>query len=115
MELGTFIREKRRELDLSLGDLAQRLQLHGYAVERQTISHWETGRNKPPLDSKNFRYALARAFSIDEMTILAEIGMITTAFTHSSEARYGADLIEHMNPDKRKFAIGILEKIAETG
>lgn len=46
MELGSHIKEHRKELGLSQDDLAERIY-----VSRQTISHWECGRTYPDVQS----------------------------------------------------------------
>lgn len=46
MELGSHIKEHRKELGLSKDDLAERIY-----VSRQTISNWECGRTYPDVQS----------------------------------------------------------------
>ena len=46
MELGSHIKEHRKELGLSQDDLAERIY-----VSRQTISNWECGRTYPDVQS----------------------------------------------------------------
>lgn len=45
MEIGLKIRELREKKGISVQDLAD-----GIGVTRQQINHYESGRNKPPLD-----------------------------------------------------------------
>ena len=61
MDVGNQIRERRQRLGLSQEELAQRLY-----VSRVTISHWETGRTLPDVQSM---LLLANLFgtTIDEM------------------------------------------------
>lgn len=61
MDIGNQIRERRQRLGLSQDELAQRLY-----VSRVTISHWETGRTLPDVQSM---LLLANLFgtTIDEM------------------------------------------------
>ena len=61
MDVGNQIRERRQQLGLSQDELAQRLY-----VTRVTISHWETGRTLPDVQSM---LLLANLFgtTIDEM------------------------------------------------
>ena len=61
MDIGNQIREHRQQLGLSQEELAQRLY-----VSRVTISHWETGRTLPDVQSM---LLLANLFgtTIDEM------------------------------------------------
>ena len=61
MDIGNQIRERRQRLGLSEDELAQRLY-----VSRVTVSHWETGRTLPDVQSM---LLLANLFgtTIDEM------------------------------------------------
>ena len=61
MDIGNQIRERRQRLGLSQEELAQRLY-----VSRVTVSHWETGKTLPDVQSM---LLLANLFgtSIDEM------------------------------------------------
>jgi len=113
MEPNQYINYRRHQLGLSLAQLAAKLSEFGYHAERQTISHWEKGRNNPPIDDRVFRQALARALEVDVNTMMSQMGFIVNQSDRSPEALLGADLIDSMPPDKRRLAVGILEQLAE--
>jgi len=103
--IGEFIRNKRVELKLSLAELAQLLRKHGYAVERQTIGHWEVGRNNAPIASAQFRQALAAAFQMDLNDLIAELNLGVRDSERSPEALYVADVIDRLPEDGRELMV----------
>lgn len=109
MSIGEFIKKRRDELDLSLADLARIMTLNGYAVERQTIGHWERGRNNAPVANSRFRQALAVALHIDENEILDKVGFGLSEDDRSPEALRAASLIDQMSPEQRHLALRLLE------
>lgn len=111
MNIQTLIKARRKELGLSLERLADTLEKYGYRVERQTISHWEHGRNNPPIESENFRTALALSLDMDVNDLLTQIGMIKTDDERSPESRRAAELIDLLPIDQRKKAVNILETV----
>lgn len=113
MSIGEFIKTRRGELHLSLADLADLMTHTGYAVERQTIGHWERGRNKPPASDPHFRHALAAALHVDESEILDKAGFNLTDDDRSVEALRAASLVEQMSPEQRHLALKLLETVLE--
>lgn len=113
MDIGEYIKQRRNALKLSLADLARRLTDNGYAVERQTISHWENARNKPPIDSYSFRFALARSLEVSTNDIAMEIGLFSSDDDHTPEARRVAMLVDAMSADMRTKAVKIIESLAD--
>ncbi len=113
MDIKDFIRIRRDTLGLSLAALAERLTNAGYKAEKQTVSHWEHGRNQPPMESVHFRRALAWALETDVNSMLENIGYVSSQNNLTPEARRAAEIIDHLPDDKRKLAIGLLETLLE--
>lgn len=111
MDTKTYISHRRKELKLSLADLANLMTQNGYAVERQTISHWEHGRNQAPIHDQAFRHALALSLQVNQNDLVQMIGIIIPNSERSKEALYGAELIDSMVERDRKKAIKILESL----
>jgi transcriptional regulator with XRE-family HTH domain len=103
--IGEFLRKRRTALDLSLSDLAQRLSSRGYVVQRQTVNHWETGRNNAPIESIEFRNALAGALELDVNEMLREMGFPVNDSERSNEALYLADLADRLPEDGKELLI----------
>lgn len=49
-DLGKYIRQRRRALDLTQKELGDRLSTMGVKRSAFAVSNWETGRQKPPID-----------------------------------------------------------------
>ena len=103
--VGAYIRQRRTELGMSLSDLAKRLSERGYIVQRQTVNHWETGRNNAPIESIQFRQALAAAFEIDLPEMLSDMGFSIPDSDRSPEALYVADLIDRLPNDGKELIV----------
>lgn len=56
MELGTVIKQLRKEYNMTQNDLAEKLY-----VSRQAVSKWETNRGRPEMDTLN---DMARLFNV---------------------------------------------------
>lgn len=107
-----WLRQRRQEIGITVQeDLATQLQLEGVNVTRATISHWETDRNKPPLDDGQFRQALAKVLKLSEPELLRRAGYQTSTIGHSEAAQIGADIIDHLPPDKQDLAVRLLEQL----
>lgn len=50
-KIGSFIKELRKEKNLTQEQLAEK-----FNVSRRTVSRWETGNNMPDLDILNVRF-----------------------------------------------------------
>ncbi len=109
----SWLKERREQLGLNQDDVAARLQLEGFAITRGAISHWENGRHDPPLNESDFRMALAKILKLSIPTLLQLAGY-EMKVDYSEDARYAAEMIDQMTPDKRRLALGILEKFLET-
>jgi transcriptional regulator with XRE-family HTH domain len=107
-----WIRERRDKLQISQETLAARLQEQGFDITAGTISHWERGRYQPPMDTSEFRQALAKALRISIPAMLAAAGYEIAA-QYGEDAMYAADIIEHLSEEKKKLALGILEQIRQ--
>lgn len=113
MEFKVFLRERRKQLDISQEDLAARLSRLGHETGHARISHWETGRNKPPIDQAEFRTALAIALEMDVNDMMSVLGYVITDPQRSEQARLAADIIDQLPPDRKDLALTLLRALAE--
>lgn len=76
LKLGQYIRERRKELNLTQTDLAN--ALHNYPGVRQygytAVKGWERGYAMPPMDDPAFVRALADILKVSEAEILRVVG-----------------------------------------
>jgi transcriptional regulator with XRE-family HTH domain len=111
MEFRDFLKQRRQELDLSQQELADRLSDKGHETSYARVSHWETGRNKPPLENPEFRRALALALEMDVNTMLARLGYVAFDDERSPEARLAADIVDNLPAEGRELALDILRSL----
>lgn len=109
-----FIRQRREELKITQEDLVARLQTEGITISRPTLSNWERGEAKPPLDDPDFRRALAKGLRMSVRDLLDESGYEVEKNVHSDEAERAAYIIDHLPREKRRLVLGILEQFLET-
>ncbi len=88
-----------------------RLQLEGQTISRAAISHWETGRYNPPLDSSDFRLALAKALKMDVSELLRSAGYEISRSNYSDAAKRAAAIIEHLPPKGQEMALDYLQML----
>lgn len=105
-----WLKERREALGLNQEELTARLQIEGLDVSRSSLSNWETGRHKPPLEDEQFRNGLARALKMSVKEILKRSGYDVT-FKHSEAAERGAFLIDQMDEQTKDKAVKILEAL----
>lgn len=108
-----WLRDFREYLDLSQEELVARLQIEGFDVSRAMLSHWETGRNPPPLEKPEFRLALSRALRVSIPEILAAAGYELSEEKHSKEARRAAYIVDQLPDEYQDLAIKLLESVLE--
>lgn len=110
----SWLRQRREQLRITQDELAARLQVAGFDVTRASISHWEVGRNSPPLENPEFRKALADVLKMSVANLLKSEGF-ETSVDYSSNALYAAEIIDQLPEDKQRLALGILEQfLSET-
>lgn len=107
-----WLRERREQLALNQDEIAAQLQVAGFDVSRSSVSHWETGRYRPPLNDPDFLSAFARILRMSEGVILKKSGFKILG-SHSEEGERAADIIDELNPAKRELALKILELFQE--
>lgn len=105
-----WLKERREALGLSQDELTARLQIEGVTVTRGSLSNWETGRHKPPLDEESFRTALSRALKMSVKEILKRSGY-DVAVKHSDAAERAAYLVDQMDEETQDKAVRILEQL----
>lgn len=78
---GQILTAAREALGLSQEQAVERLEAAGYAVTRQALSHWETGRNAIPVRAL---IALRVALGVDPAALL-EAMPVAAPFSEPSE------------------------------
>jgi transcriptional regulator with XRE-family HTH domain len=111
MEFKTFLRQRREKLGITQAEVANRLSDHGEETSSARVGHWETGRNKPPLEDLRFRRSLALALEMDVNSMMAELGYVTADEEYSSEARLAAEIVDQLPTEGRELAIEILRTL----
>jgi transcriptional regulator with XRE-family HTH domain len=105
-----WLRDRRKELNMTQDDLARELQLLGFDVARSAVGHWETGLSQMPLGNPSFVASLAKALRMDVMTVLRFSGYeITTQ--HSEISERAARLIDTLPDDKQALALRLVEAL----
>lgn len=107
-----WLRNYRKKLRLTQGELSAKLQLEGLDASPAAVSHWETGRYNPPLSDTEFRNTLARILKISPQELLAAAGYETEQ-SHSAAGERAADIVDSLPEDQQRIAIGILEQFIE--
>lgn len=111
MQIGDFLRKRLQDLDLSQADLARSLTLRGKSTTRATVGHWINGRNFPPLEDEDFRFALAASLELDVNQLLVEIGFTVVDTERSMEARRAADIVDRLPSDAKELALEYLDML----
>ena len=107
-----WLKTYRKKLNLTQEELAARLQVSGFEVTAAALSHWETGRYKPPLHDIEFRNAMASILRISQQELLAAAGYETEQH-HTELGERAADIVDSLKPDQQRLVIGILEQFLE--
>ena len=108
-----WLRAFRESLNLSQEEFVARLQLEGFDISRAMLSHWETGRNAPPLERPEFRRALSRALRTSIPEILGAAGYELSEEEQSREARRAAFIVDQLPEDYKDLAINLLEQMLQ--
>ena len=110
-----WLKARRDELRLSQDDLAARLQISGLDVSRAAVSHWETGRDKPPIDNRKSLAAIARALEMLPAEVLLLAGESEEQNgVYSDAAKHGALIIDRLPPEAQRAAVDqlrVLERL----
>lgn len=114
MEISQFIKQQRGLKKFSLQAMADTLERYGYKVERQTISHWEHGRNIPPMRDATFRRALAASLDMDVNDLMNTLGYVVQEDERSPESRLAADIVERLPEHERQRAIMLLQALEQS-
>lgn len=111
MEFKQFLKHRREELGFSQQELADRLSQEGQETGYGRVSHWETGRNKPPLEDVRFRRTLAGILQIDVNDMMKTLGYEINEEDRIPEARIAADIIELLPEEGRSLALDYLDML----
>lgn len=109
MEFREFLRVERTRMNLSQAKLAERLSDLGQETSAARVGHWETGRNKPPIENPKFRQVLAMALEMDVNEMMNRLGFTNNDEDRSEEARYAAEIVEHLPAEAKSLAIEYLD------
>lgn len=107
-----WIREYREKQRLSQEDLVAQLQVRGIEITRASVSHWETGKARPPLENSQFVHALADILRIDVQTVLRLSGYELNS-RHSEEAERIAQIVDRLAARDRLRMLRIAESFLE--
>jgi len=111
MKVGTFIRLRRQELNITQQDLNDRLAARGVDGSYGRIGHWEAGRNEPPFEDDDFRAALASSLEMGEYDMLKVLGYSVQPDGKSDAAKAGATIIDRMSPAAQRAAVEVLRAL----
>lgn len=95
-------------------EFTAQLQLAGLDYSRSAVSSWESERVDVPLNSVEFRQALANILNMDIKTLLKLAGYEIESKAHSDAAERAAWLIDQLPPDKQDLAVRLVEELAKT-
>jgi len=87
------------------------LSQEGQETSYGRVSHWETGRNKPPLEDIRFRRTLAAILQIDVNDMMKQLGYEVSDADRSPDARKAADIIELLPEEARSLALDYLDML----
>jgi transcriptional regulator with XRE-family HTH domain len=112
-DVGEFLRNRRKELDISQEDLANKLTQLGQHATKQRVSLWEKGRNRLPVALPEFRQALAAALQMPVNDLMEQLDFIVTNDDRSVEARLAADIVDRLPPELRPLALDMLRALEQ--
>lgn len=115
MKNQNWLRDLRKQQNMSQEDLAAKLQLGGFTYTRGSINNWENEYNAPPLHNPDFRIALAKALRINVRRLLKLAGYEVDELPHGDIAEQVAELVDQLPADKQELALRLVEQIARTG
>ena len=110
-----WIKARRERLGINQEELATRLQLNGFTYTRASISHWEVGRNQPPLEDPEFRQVLATALKLSVIEMLQMAGYEIADDDQTTDELRVVSIMKQLTPARRKLAVGILEQLLREG
>lgn len=96
-QMGKLVRARRKKLDLTQDDLAQRVNL-----KRTSITNIEKGRQKIQLHTL---FDLAAALEVDPVTLIPSL--------KAAEAETIRERVRGMRPDEREFVKSVLSSKPE--
>lgn len=98
---------------MSFEEIAQELTKNGYSITKQSVHMWASGERKPDITKPNHLKALSKVLRVSESELLAALTGYEPLETLSREARYVAEIVDSMPPEKRRLAVKILQGMAE--
>jgi transcriptional regulator with XRE-family HTH domain len=115
-----WLKQRREELRLSQEALASRFQLAGLDISRAAISHWETGRDKMPLNDIKARRAIAASLdlTVAELLYLSGYNVDDEDRTSSDAGRRAALIVDKLPPAAQSVALEqlrALERLVNNG
>jgi transcriptional regulator with XRE-family HTH domain len=110
--MATWLKQLRERQKMSQEELAARLQLKGFDVSRGTISHWEQGRYKIPLDNPEIINALSAVLDVDVIEILASAGYQISIDGLSEIEKQALEVIRSKTLEQQQRIIEIIRLVS---
>lgn len=108
-----WLKERRKELKLTLEDVAMKLQLEGFDFTPGAISHWEHERHQPPLGDEKFRRALSKILRLNVRKMLQLAGYEVYEPLQSSISEQISFIVSDMSIEEQKTALRILKAMKD--
>jgi len=107
-----WLRFSREKVGIRTQDeLATLLQLEGINVTRATVSHWENGRNNPPLENPDFRRVMSKLLKVSRADLLTMAGYEVARTDHTRAAQRAADILDQLDEDTQENVLKMLEAL----
>jgi len=111
MEFKEFFNKRRKELDLSLNDVADALAEKWKPVSDGAVGHWATGRNQPKLNDPQLREAIASILQVDVNEMMDLLGYIIAEDSRSKEAQIAAMIVDSLSSQGKELALDYLHTL----
>jgi transcriptional regulator with XRE-family HTH domain len=104
----SWLKTRRKQLNISQETLARYLQLVGVDITAGSISHWENGRHKIPLDNQEFRDALGVCLELTPTELLQMAGYEVSDDDNENAVRINA-IVNNLPDDIQQMALEYME------
>jgi transcriptional regulator with XRE-family HTH domain len=111
MELRKLLKSRREALNLTQADVADRLSERGHETSPARVGHWETGRNRLPIEDAEFRVVLAAVLQMELNEMMVQLGFVMVNVNQSPEARLAADIVDKLPALGRELALNYLHEL----
>lgn len=108
MDIKDYIQVRLDDLEMSLSQFANELTLRGHDISKAGVYNWVTGKAKPPIHDKDFRYKLASVLGVDVDEMLKTLEYVSSPDDRSPFVRRASDIIEKLPDDGKELALDYL-------